>query len=150
MVSTDSSWLHRLALLAWEWPQNSLGALRLGLALARGRVLKVRFEDERIMVELGEGAAVSLGLFVLWTNEDNPYVPVGAENRAHEYGHSIQSRWLGPLYLPVVGVPSTLRVFYAVGHRHLLGQRWSGYYSGFPESWADKLGRADTRLRPPA
>jgi hypothetical protein len=137
------------ALVAWELPQNLLGAARIGLAIARGRVRRVRFERERIMVELSEGAAVSLGLFVLWTDVDNEYVPVGSENRDHEYGHSIQSRWLGPAYLPVVGLPSTLRVLYAVGHRHLLGRRWGGYYDGFPENWADALGGVDRARRPP-
>ena len=88
-------WLMRGGLLAWEFPQNSLGVLRVGLALARKRVKKFRWERERVMVELSEGAAISLGLFVLWTDRDNPFVPVGKENIDHEYGHSLQSRMLG-------------------------------------------------------
>jgi hypothetical protein len=135
-------------LFAWELPQNILGMARVALDMARGRVKRVCFERERFMVELSEGAAVSLGLFVLWTSGDNPYVPVGAENAAHEYGHSIQSRWLGPLYLLVIGVPSTMRVMYAVAHRLIYGRRWGGYYDGFPEAGADKLGGADVSLRP--
>ena len=109
---------------------------------------EICFERERVLVELSEGAAVCLGLFVLWTDRDNPYVPVGPENRAHEYGHSIQSRWLGPLYLPIVGLPSTLRVGYAVAYKWIHKRRWSGYYRGFPERWADELGGADVALRP--
>jgi len=143
------SWLRRLLLLVWEAPQNVLGLARVGLALLRGRVRQVRFVDERVMVELQQGAAISLGLFVLWTTVDNPYVPVGKENRAHEYGHSIQSRWLGPLYLPVVGVPSTMRVLYALVYRLIHQQRWPGYYDGFPEKQADELGGVDIGLRPP-
>ncbi len=141
-------WIGRAGLMIWELPQNALGVSRLGLAFARGRVEGVRFEDERVMVEMVEGAAISLGLFVLWTTTDNPYVPVGAENRAHEYGHSIQSRMLGPLYLPVIGVPSTMRVAYAVAYRAMHGRRWDGYYRGFPEKWADELGGVDPKLRP--
>ena len=148
MSTALAAWPARLLLAGWESPQNILGVGRLLLAAARNRVRNLRCEDERIMVELKEGAAVSLGLFVLWTTEDNPYVPVGEENRAHEYGHSIQSRRLGPLYLPVVGVPSTLRVFYAVGHRLVRGRRWAGYYDGFPENWADELGNVNVSLRP--
>src|SRR5262249_5013327 len=100
-----SPWLRRLALVVWELPQNLLGAGRVGFDLALGRVKRVRIERERVLVELERGSAVSLGLFVLWTSKDNPYVPVGIENVDHEFGHSIQSRWLGPLYLPIIGVP---------------------------------------------
>ena len=100
------------------------------------------------MVELHEGAAISLGLFVLWTDQDNAFVPVGAENRDHELGHAAQSRLLGPLFLPVVGLTSTARLAYAVGHRLIRRRRWGGYYDGFPEKWADALGNVDRSLRP--
>jgi hypothetical protein len=92
---------------------------------------------------------MSLGLFVFFTQRDNPYVPVGPENRDHEFGHSYQSRGLGPLYLPIVGLSSEMRVLYAIAHRHLTGRRWAGYYDGFPEREADALGGVDRALRPP-
>lgn len=142
-------WAQRIALGAWELPQNLLGAVVLLVQLVRGNVLRVVPQEERIMVELRGIGAVSLGLFVFWTDSDNPFVPVGPENRAHEYGHSLQSRMLGPLYLPIVGVPSQLRVYYAVGHRILTGHRWPHYYDGFPENWADRLGGVDRSRRPP-
>jgi len=141
-------WVIRLLLIGWELPQNIFGLARISLALLLGRVHRVELERERIMVELTEGAAVSLGLFVLWTTADNPFIPVGAENRDHEYGHSIQSRWLGPLYLPIVGIPSTARVVYAVCFRRIHGRRWPGYYNGFPEKWADRLGGVNVSIRP--
>ena len=40
---------------------------------------------------------------------------MGPENVDHEYGHAVQSRRLGPAYLPLVGVPSVMRVAYAMG-----------------------------------
>jgi hypothetical protein len=141
--------LTRALLLVWELPQNVLGLMLYGIQRARGNVKLTRLERERIMVEVGGSVgAVSLGLFVFYTQEDNQYVPVGLENKDHEYGHSIQSRWLGPLYLPVVGIPSEMRVVYAFAYRHITGKRWGGYYSGFPEDWADRLGNADRSLRP--
>lgn len=141
-------WMTRASLLAWESPQNVLGASLLALHFARRTVRRVSFERERVMVEIGSIGAVSLGLFVFFTNEDNRYVPVGRENRDHEFGHSLQSRWLGPLYLAVVGLPSEMRVVYAFVHRHVTGRRWGGYYDGFPENWADRLGGVDRSLRP--
>jgi hypothetical protein len=140
--------IQRAVLVVWELPQNTLGALLYGVQRALGNVKSTSFERERVMVELGSIGAISLGLFVFHTQKDNSYVPVGRENKDHEYGHSIQSRLLGPLYLPVVGLMSELRAFYAFGYRHLKGKRWDGYYNGFPEDWADRLGKVDTSMRP--
>lgn len=150
MKRRHSPWMKRALLVAWELPQNVLGALNFALLFLTRNVRRARFERERVMVELTGGNAVSLGLFVFWTARDNPYVPVGPENRDHEYGHSLQSRWLGPLYLPLVGVPSTMRVGYALAHKTITGRRWNGYYAGYPERWADVLGGADVSRRPPA
>jgi hypothetical protein len=118
------------------------------LQTLRGSVRRIEFERERVLIEIDTFGAVSLGLFVFFTDRDNPYVPVGRENRDHEYGHSLQSRLLGPLYLPIVGLASEMRVAYALVYRCWTGRRWSGYYDGFPENWADRLGKVDVSLRP--
>jgi hypothetical protein len=148
-VGTFSRRLRQAALFGWELPQNVLGAANLALQLARGGVKSLGFERDRLMIELAGDGAVSLGHFVFWSACDNRYVPVGPENRAHEWGHSVQSRRLGPLYLPLVGVPSVARVAYAVGYQTLMGRRWEGYYAGWPERQADELGGVDPALRPP-
>jgi hypothetical protein len=138
-----------IALALWELPQSALGALNLALHGVRRRVERVVVDRGRVMIELREGGAgVSLGAFVFWTRHDNPFVPVGPENRDHEYGHSIQSRLLGPMYLPLVGVPSVARVIYATAHRAITGRRWAHYYDGYPERWADRLGSVNRSLRP--
>lgn len=141
-------WLRRALLLAWEAPQNALGAATLAGHALRGSARAVRLERERVMVELAGDGAVSLGLFVFHSRSDSPYVPVGAENVDHEWGHSVQSRRWGPLYLPVVGVPSVLRVGYAIAYRRVRGRRWPRYYDGWPERQADRLGGVDRALRP--
>lgn len=131
--------LGRAALLAWELPQNLLGAGLFAVTLATGEVVDVRFERERVMIE-STGTAVSLGLFVFWCRRSNRWHDLDARNRDHEWGHSVQSRMLGPLYLLVVGVPSSARAAYAFVHRELRGTKWDRYYAGFPENWADRLG----------
>lgn len=143
------SWAQRAALLLWELPQNALGAAGLAAAAVAGDVRGVAFDRERVMIELGREGGVSLGLFVFFSTRDSRFVPVGPENRDHEYGHSIQSRALGPLYLPIVGVPSVARVAYAIAHRKITGRRWGGYYDGWPEKQADALGGVDRSRRPP-
>jgi hypothetical protein len=133
---------------AWELPQTAMGAGFFAWFAARRAIRAVRFERGRVFVEIRTIGAISLGLFVFFTERDNRYVPVGRENRDHEYGHALQSRLLGPLYLPIVGVASETRVLYAFLHRELTGRRWAGYYDGFPENWADRLGDVDRGLRP--
>ena len=142
------SWWTRAFFLLWEAPQNLLGAGTLAVHLLRGGAQRVAFADERVFIELRGDGAVSLGLFVFFSRADNRYVPVGAENRDHEYGHSLQSRLLGPLYLPLVGIPSTMRVAYAMAYFHRHGRRWAHYYDAYPERWADVLGGVDRTLRP--
>lgn len=52
----------------------------------------------------------------------------------HEYGHTVQSKWLGWLYLIIIGIPSIL---WAVSHRYIF--KGKSYYSFPTESWANKL-----------
>lgn len=135
-------------LFLWELPQNVLGALNLGVQRLLGNVVAIERDRGRIVIELRGDGAVSLGAFVFFSRVDSAYVPLGPENRDHELGHSVQSRWLGPLYLPLVGVPSSMRVLYAIAYRKVKGERWAHYYDGWPENSADRLGGADRALRP--
>ena len=54
----------------------------------------------------------------------------------HECGHSRQSRRLGWLYLPAVGIPSAINNLRARFDDHV----WKTYYQRYPENWADRLG----------
>ncbi len=140
--------LREAAALLWEAPQTLLGAATWVAFRARGRVVRTVRDRGRFVSEIEGDGAVSLGLFVFHTRHDGPFVPVGPENVHHEMGHARQSALLGPLYLPLVGVPSTLRVGYAIAHKLVRGRRWGGYYDGFPERWADELGGVDRSQRP--
>jgi hypothetical protein len=60
---------------------------------------------------------------------------------AHEYGHSRQSRYLGPLYLFTVGIVS---VFWNLLARRN-GYISRTYYQRWPENWADALGEVDRK-----
>jgi hypothetical protein len=130
--------------LAWELLQTSLGFAMLGAEVARGRVRSIEITDvpragTRVVCET-DGAAISLGHVVFWSRESNRWHEVDERNRSHELGHAVQSRLLGPLYLPIVGVPSSARAIYALLYRELRGQKWPRYYPRFPEKWADELG----------
>jgi hypothetical protein len=132
-------WAIRAFLFVWELPQNLLGIGALAYDRAIGFVVQIKFERERLMIETRR-RAISLGLFVFWTRQSNHWIELDERTKNHEWGHSVQSRMLGPLYLLVVGIPSTLRVIYLMAYRKIKGRRWNGYFDGFPENWADRLG----------
>lgn len=81
---------------------------------------------------LGKGKAVTLGEYVIvhWL--------AGTSTVDHEFGHVRQSRMLGPLYLPLVGLQS---VCHAAVHYDLCGKKKYKPYTHFwTERWADRLG----------
>ncbi len=62
----------------------------------------------------------------------------------HEYGHTVQSLILGPLYLIIMGIPSTLWGFLPNLARKRREQGIS-YFSFFTEKWANYLGEKVTK-----
>lgn len=100
-------------------------------------------------------SSVSLGLFVFITNE--PYFSEKFENKidktelterllVHEYGHTIQSLILGPLYLIMIGIPSTLWGFLPLLANKRRKEQIS-YFSFFTEKWANYLGTKVTKKK---
>ncbi len=128
--------------LLWELPQSTLGAALYALVHLTGRARSVARRERRWLVE-SPGLAISLGHFVFWCEGTSPFAFLDPATRDHEWGHTFQSRALGPLYLPVVGLASSARVAYAVAYRAATGRRWRGYFDGFPEAQADRLGGVD-------
>ena len=58
----------------------------------------------------------------------------------HEKGHAIQSLYLGPLYLIVIGLPSI--IWAGLIYKHTK----KSYYWFYTEAWADRLGRVPKRI----
>lgn len=118
----------------WGLPQNLLGASIFAYYyFIRGRKNIYRKNDAYILNLRSKGAAISLGQFIIiWGRYNNEtYI----EN--HEYGHTIQSHILGPLYLLVVGLPS---IIWNKFFREYRRKNKVGYYDVYPENWANKLG----------
>ena len=106
-----------------------------------------------IVTQWEHPSSVSLGLFVFVTSK--PYfakkfestIPLSELSRGllvHEYGHTIQSLILGPLYLIAIGIPSTLWGFSPQLARKRKAQQQS-YFSFFTERWANALGKFITK-----
>ncbi len=133
------SLLRRGLSLVWEAPQTALGAAMLCGEAARKRIVHIEVEKGRLVVE-SKGTGISLGHVVFWSRANSRWHDLDVRNRAHELGHTRQSRMLGWLYLPVIGLPSISRAAYALVYREVTGRQWTGYYEGYPENWADRLG----------
>ncbi len=97
-------------------------------------------------------SSISLGCFVFVTDQPYFYDKIKEQyslnelsNRllVHEYGHTIQSLILGPLYLIVMGIPSTLWGFLPCCAKKR--KQGISYFSFFTESWANKLGETVTK-----
>ena len=118
--------LYILLQCTWGLPQTLAGAV-LFLVFLRSRHFRYR---EAVATKWPLAGGVSLGPFIFVSHENLCY---------HEYGHTLQSLMLGPLYLPVVGVPSLVwAALYKRSHR----ARRRAYESVFPENWAETLGSA--------
>lgn len=82
-----------------------------------------------------------------WGVSLGPYIFLSSDNMheryvRHEYGHTVQSRILGPFYLPVVGIPSLALKLVSTVNEDVK----DSYFSYWPESWADELGGVAQRL----
>lgn len=114
-----------LGTLAYIWclPQNLLGLLFL---------LFIRGEERHTLNGISFYYAkdfrggISLGRYIILGDKRERSV-------RHEFGHCIQSRMLGPLYLIVVGLPSLIHAWLCKCDDH-------SYYDYWCERWADKLG----------
>ena len=95
-----------------------------------------------VVTEWKHGGSISLGMFLFVSVKNREISTAEEYDRlvAHEYGHSIQSLILGPLYLIIIGIPSFL--WAAVpAFRKMRRERNISYYSFYTESWANALGK---------
>lgn len=132
----------------WGILQSTLGAVVCLLHIRD----KHYFYHGAIVTEWKNSSSVSLGMFVFITKEpyfyeklSNEYTMGELSQRllVHEYGHTIQSLILGPLYLIVMGIPSTVWGFLPSLNKKRKDQQIS-YFAFFTESWANHLGEKVT------
>ena len=117
-----------ILLYIWQLPQNLLG---LFLVAFLWPAPNIRFRGEMICYSERMRGGISLGRYIVlaryfWEGD--------GDAELHEYGHALQSRYLGPFYLFVIGIPSLLWAWWWNGGRK------RDYYSFYTERWADILG----------
>ena len=116
----------------WGLPQNIIGGIMWLIFSGKHRHKKYK---NAYVCECPLGN-VSLGMFIFVSNMN------WEETVKHEYGHTIQSMILGPLYLLVIGLPSIIWAGCFDKYRQKYGV---SYYSLYTEAWADKLGGVGKR-----
>lgn len=121
----------------WGLPQNLGGMLWFLFYLRKPHDLWHGSVVTRIRRRRFSGG-FTLGIFIFLTE------PLGEEAehdlRIHEYGHTVQSLYLGPLWSLVIGLPSMLWCNLPPFQK-LRRQRDIPYSALYCEGWADRLGQ---------
>lgn len=150
--------------LLWQFPQTVASWLLIaGLWVTKQKNKGTERFRGKAIIRVKHSCpigGVSLGEFIIlreFLERQSPQV------KEHEYGHSIQSLILGPLYLIIIGIPSALLNLFTTISFYLQSldleskhgkETWeyvkerekirvellANYYNFYTEKWADKLG----------
>ena len=134
--------MKEVLLYIWQLPQNLLGLLLLFWYKQEKIYHRLNGRTFYYTKEMRSG--ISLGNYIImnWADEE--------DGMKHEYGHSIQSRYLGPVYLLIIGLPSLIwNIIDATIVKKKIGsvRSYILYYSMPWEAWADKLGRVTRKIK---
>lgn len=125
--------MKKILYFIWGLPQNIIGLIMF-LSLKHLAVKQEKYNHTTVLFFNKNLGAVSLGMFIfVFSNfgESTDYVV------RHEFGHSLQSIILGPLYLLIIGLPSIIWAGFFDNYRR---KHKISYYDFYPERWANKLG----------
>lgn len=114
-------------LIIWELPQSIL-AFFIWIYHYANIIRCDNFKLSKIIwLNRNDNFGISLGRFIFLSKkyEKNEFIQL------HEYGHTIQSKILGFLYLFIVGITSLIR--------SRINISLYNYYNGYPEKWANNL-----------
>jgi len=131
--------------IQWTWGilQSLLGLF----LLAKYRYCKrTHYHGSICVYHNGKFGGVSLGMFIFVNGtRDEQWIRA---TTVHEYGHTIQSLILGPLYMFVIGMPSMVWC----NSKKFISQREEkgvSYFKFYPEKYANILGSSITKEAPP-
>jgi len=131
--------LLRCLYVFWQWtwgfPQTFIGALIF--LCSRGPRIALDGAQGRAWPHMG---SLSMGMFVFVSGNLLRNETAFGFMLRHEYGHTLQSLLLGPLYLPFIGLPS-LFWCHLPACRRSRERTGRSYYSFYTERWANRLAR---------
>ena len=124
-----------LLLYVWQFPQEIIGSFLV--LILKGKRTKYGIIGIYTVPNFFH-SGISLGDYIIFDSR----IELSEIDVMHEYGHQLQSRFLGPLYLLIVGITSLIGNIYS----RIKNKSDTWYYSRFPENWADKLGGVNSRI----
>ena len=143
-----NKWLYYITQWTWGLPLNIFGAIVFVISFLINCIYKmfnkgkdlVFFNKYKLAVEIvipWNFGGLELGMFFLRGRANESI-------RAHEYGHSIQNMWWGPLFIFVIGIPSACRYWWREFYMKFVypktRKRLPPYDSIWFEGQATKLG----------
>lgn len=133
------------AQFTWGIIQNFFGLMVCLYLRLRDPSSKMPRYHGAIVTKWKAHSSMGLGMFMFFGHEGAP----DAENvKSHEFGHTVQSAVLGPLFLFVIGIPSfiwaNLKPFV-----NLRKKRNIKYVSLYCEKWANAWGKKVTGIDGP-
>lgn len=139
--------LKEIVLYIWQLPQNLLGLILL--LIMKYEVTLTLHNGNVVYFSRNMSGGISLGRYSI-INSYYAGLKTGDKKIKekeelleldvvkHEgIGHGTQSRWLGPLYLPIVGLQSIIWAW--IYPCKAFPYSKNGYYKFWTEKWADKL-----------
>lgn len=124
----------------WEFPQNVLGFIVKKICKAT----PIGTYKDAIVYHWNVNGGMSLGKYIFVPFNKIPQSYIGMGYIKHEYGHTLQSKKLGWLYLLVIGLPSLIWAQCFEWYRTKTGKR---YYDFYTEKWANELGEVNDEQR---
>ena len=128
--------------IQWTWGilQNLIG---FAIFLANRNKKHYMFRSN-IVTEWNKSHSMGCGMFIFLSNTRRHYDNVIDEKLrydtlVHEYGHTVQSLLLGPLFLPVIAIPSETWAFFKP-LRKCRNENHISYYWLYCEKWANSIG----------
>ena len=129
----------------WGIIQNTIGLITFIILMIKNPGRNRYFFNGALVSEWKFTFSTGCGMFIFFGHKkakDADKVLV------HEYGHTIQSCILGPLFLPVIALPSVIWAF-APCFVKMRKKKKIRYGSFYPESWANSIGSKVTGLPSP-
>lgn len=131
--------MKKLLYIFWQYTWGILQNLAGGAVYLVFRIMgcpHFKYQGALVTIWTIRAGSMSLGRFLFldptWKTRDHSLL-------AHEYGHSVQSLMLGPLFLPVIALPSILWAGLPYFER-LRKKKHMTYGDAYQENWANKLG----------
>ncbi len=122
--------------LTWGSIQNILGAITWLFLMIKNPRRRRGYFHGAIVTYWGNDYSTGLGMFIFFGHGN---ARDAKEVMVHEYGHTLQSAILGPMFLPIIGIPSAIWCFLPIFNRWRKEGRYN-YYQFYPEAWANVWG----------